>query len=363
MRVLITAASCSPDYGGPAFLVTRLAQALAARGIEISVWTADGSAANTPLLPVSSAVRRIGGSLNDALGSAKSFDVIHDHGIWLPYNHRLARLCSQCRLPRVVSIHGMLDPWCLRHKALKKRIAWVLYQRADLRGAAFQHVTSEVELRNLDALKLGVPAAVIPIGVDLPHSLPKTPGKNPRKAEKTAVFLGRLHPVKGLPMLIEAWHRVRPQGWHLRVAGPDDSGHRKELEDLVDAYGLKEVVSFSGPLHGSAKETFLREADLFVLPSHSESFGLAVAEALGSQIPVLTTTAAPWTILEAEACGWSVEPTADAMTAGLRLATLQDSETLAAMGARGGRWVGSNLRWEHVAERFIDLYQQALRQE
>lgn len=358
MRVLLTAASCSPNYGGPAFLVTCLAQALVSRGVEVAVWAADGSAATSPLIPVPSLIRRLGGSLKDALKSTNSIEVLHDHGIWLPYNHRLAAFSSSLKIPRVVSIHGMLDPWCLNHKALKKRFAWLLYQRSDLQGAAFHHVTSEVELRNLGKLRLGVPAGIIPIGVDVPNVLTRVPLRHPSCARKTAVYLGRLHPVKGLPMLIEAWSKVRPEGWRLQIAGPDDGGHRQELHDLVDGYGLTEIISFLGPLHDSAKTTFLLDADLFILPSYSESFGLAIAEALGHQLPVLTTTAAPWAVLETESCGWSVEPTVDAMTAGLRRATSQERETLAVMGTRGANWVETHLRWEHVAERFVELYQQ-----
>jgi glycosyltransferase involved in cell wall biosynthesis len=360
MHVFQAISSCTPDYGGPAFLVARLAQTLASRGVQVSVWAADGSAPTTSLLPPSSPVRRLAGNLKDALTSGPVIDVVHDHGIWLPYNHRLAKLSSSRKIPRIVSLHGMLDPWCLKHKAWRKRLAWRLYQKNDLRAAEVHHVTSNEESQNLKKLKLGIPVKMVALGVDMPANRCSTLIEETRSTTKVAVFLGRLNPVKGLPLLIEAWKRVRPEGWELRIAGPDNGGHRIELERLVDAHGLAGVITFVGPLYGSEKQDFLLQADLFILPSLSESFGLAIAEALSHQLPVLTTTAAPWRILEKEACGWLVEPTLDAMTDGLLRSTSQNTQTLEAMGAKGRNWVEAHLRWEHVAEQFLGAYERVL---
>lgn len=360
MHVFQAISSCTPDYGGPAFLVARLAQTLASRGVDVSVWAADGSAATTSLFPPSSEVRRLSGNLKDAMNSGPAIDVVHDHGMWLPYNHRLAKLSSSRQIPRIISLHGMLDPWCLKHKAWKKRIAWRLYQKNDLRAAEVHHVTSNEEFQNLKKLELGIRVKMIALGVDLPADGCSSPIEESGTSKKIAVFLGRLNPVKGLPLLIEAWKRVQPEGWELRIAGPDNGGHRLELENLVDAHGLAEVITFVGPLYGPEKQDFLLQADLFVLPSLSESFGLAIAEALSHKLPVLTTTAAPWKILEMEACGWLVEPTLDAITDGLLRATSQNTQTLGEMGAKGRNWVEAHLRWEQVAEQFLGAYEQVL---
>ena len=358
MRVLLTATSLRPRYGGPAYSVSQLASALAASGAEVGLWAADGSAADTELIPPRATVRRLEGLLADC-ARAFSPDVIHDNGLWLPHNHRVATLAREIGAPRVVSTRGMLEPWAIRHKGLKKKLAWGLYQRRDLERASALHATADAEAENLAAFRLGVPVTTIPNGVDVPD-LSATPGP-PDGAARTALFLGRLYPVKGLPMLIEAWSRVRPPGWRLVIAGPDEAGHQAVLEAAIAADGLGEVVRFAGPIDGGAKAAQLRDADFLVLPSHSESFGMVVAEALAHGTPVLTTTAVPWPALERRGCGWRCAPTPDAIAEALRAATDGDATTLRAMGALGREFVAETLGWDSIAARFIALYEQLAR--
>jgi glycosyltransferase involved in cell wall biosynthesis len=172
------------------------------------------------------------------------------------------------------------------------------------------------------------------------------------------LFVGRIYPVKGLPMLVEAWARVRPRGWHLVIAGPDEAEHRAEVERAVSVAGLNGVISFLGPIHGKAKTGAYFNADLFVLPSYSESFGMAVAEALAHGLPVLTTKGAPWPELAARGCGWSIDPTVEGIAQGLSEATSQDSAALSAMGARGRAWIAANFGWDAIATQFLAAYEQ-----
>jgi glycosyltransferase involved in cell wall biosynthesis len=259
----------------------------------------------------------------------------------------------------------MLEPWALNHKRLKKRVAWHLYQRHDLQHARCHHTTAEAEARNLQHLGLGVPVVAVPNGVDVPEERPWIVGSEGEKAvrggrRRTALFLGRIYPVKGLPMLVEAWARVRPEGWLLRIAGPDEAGHQKQVERAVSVAGLGEVVSFTGPILHQVKKSAFFDADLFVLPTHSESFGVAVAEALAHGLPVLTTTAAPWSILPESGCGWWVDATVDGIAEGLRQATILDSETLRSMGARGRALVSAKFGWKRIAELMLSTYQAIL---
>jgi glycosyltransferase involved in cell wall biosynthesis len=364
VKVLLTGTSLLPDYGGPAFSVSRLAIALADAGAEVGLWASDRSAADTPLLSLTSPVQRIRGTESEALDRFGEMDILHDNGIWLPHNHRLAALAKRRGLTRVVSTRGMLEPWAFSHKRFKKQIAWWIYQRRDLKEARCHIATGEAEARSLQRLDLGVPIATVPNGVDLPD---KESGNASSESEKvfrngsrTAFFLGRIYPVKGLPMLIEAWARVRPDGWRLRIAGPDEAGHRKEVEEAVSAFGLGESVSFAGPIQAEMKKSAFLDADIFVLPTHSESFGMVVAEALAHGVPVLTTTAAPWSILRDRGCGWWVDATVDGIAEGLRQATVLDLKTLQAMGAKGRAMIVEEFSWKRIADLMLSTYEKVL---
>ena len=365
MKVLVTGTSLLPDYGGPAFSVSRLAGALAEAGAEVGLWASDQSAATTPLLPAESSVQRIVGTEAEALDRFGKIDILHDNGIWLPHNHRLAVLAERRGIPRVVSTRGMLEPWALSHKRIKKSIAWRLYQRRDLELARCHHTTAEAETRNVQNLGLGVPVVAVPNGIDVPDERPWIVGSEAEKAarggrRRTALFLGRIYPIKGLPMLVEAWARVRPDGWVLRIAGPDEANHRKHVERTVSAAGLSEVVSFTGPLGPRMKRPAFFNAELFVLPTHSESFGVVVAEALAHGLPVLTTTGAPWSILPQRGCGWWVEATVEGLAEGLRQATALEPETLRAMGAKGRELVIAEFNWKRVTDLILSTYEGVL---
>lgn len=364
MKVFLAVTSLSLDYGGPAFSVPRLASALAEAGVEVGVWAPDNSAASTPNLPVDSSVQRLEGSAHKAFATFGCPDIVHDNGIWLPHNHRLAQLASKHSIPRIISLRGMLEPWSLRHKQLKKRFAWWFYQRWDLKSAQCHHATAEEEALNVERLRLGVPVCVIPNGVDLPEFSPYSRHVNLEKAvldgRKTALFLGRINPKKGLLMLVEAWARVRPPEWRLLIAGPDEAGYKGQIEKAVQAAGLSDVISFEGSVHGCAKTSIFFDSNLLVLPTHSENFGMVLVEALAHGLPVLTTTGAPWSGLPRKGCGWWVDASVDGISDGLKQATLLDLETLRAMGIRGREWVEAEFGWRDVAKRFMATYQDLL---
>ena len=338
--------------------------ALAEAGAEVGLWASDQSAAVTPLLPVRSSVQRMVGSEAEALDRFGEPDILHDNGIWLRHNHRLTVFARKRGIPRVVSTRGMLEPWAINHKRLKKNLAWCLYQCRDLKQARCHITTGEAEAWNLRHLGLGVPIATVPNGIDVPEERPRGAGsgteRSVRGRPRTALFLGRIYPIKGLPMLIEAWARARPDGWILRIAGPDEAGHQKQIEKAVTAAGLGHVVSFTGPLVYGMKKSAFFDAELFVLPTHSESFGIVVAEALAHGLPVLTTTGAPWSILRESGCGWWVDATVDGITEGLRRATILDPETLRSMGAKGRALVSRKFGWKRVADLMLSTYEAIL---
>lgn len=360
MKVFIACTSFAPGYGGPAVSVSRLAAAVAGTGAKVALWAPDGSAATSSVVPRAAAsMTRLGGSLEEALSTAGTPNVIHDNGLWLPHHHCIATLASRRGIARIVSVRGMLEPWAIRHKRLKKAIAWRLYQRRDLERATMLHATAVSEIEAIRALGVNSTIVEIPNGADLPEQSREPVRSAAPASRRQALFLSRIHPKKGLPMLIEAWARLRPAGWSLRVAGPDKCGHRAQVEDLVARRDLNGVVTFLGPVEGEEKAATYRAADLFVLPTHSENFGLVVAEALAYGLPVLTTRGAPWRELETERCGWWVEPTVDGVLAGLSAAIATDPEGRVEMGQRGRALIAARYAWESIAQRFIVVYEQA----
>ena len=161
-------------------------------------------------------------------------------------------------------------------------------------------------------------------------------------------------------MLVEAWARVRPEGWKLRIVGPDEAGHQAEVERVANRTGITSVVEFVGKVSGSAKVTAYASADLFILPSYTENFGMAVAEALAHSLPVITTTGTPWSLLPERGCGWWVAPTVDHLADALTEATALDDEALRDMGSRGRELVSKEFSWQRAALKMKEAYQWVL---
>ena len=210
--------------------------------------------------------------------------VIHNHGLWLPANHAAAVVARRTGVPLVISLHGMLKPWARHYRRFKKMIAWELFQKRDIRTAQSVHVSSQMEADEFEELGLSVSTQVIPFGVDGPP-----PVSTPMSRGKVLLFVGRIHPVKGLLTLVAAWSRARPDGWRVVIVGPDND-HKAAVRQAATEGGVIEDFVFRGPVYGDAKWELYRSASAFVLPSFTENFGAVVAEALACELPVITTT-------------------------------------------------------------------------
>lgn len=356
-EILLLNPSFRLEQGGPAYSVGRLGVALAALGNRVTIWAADGSAAAVHAFGVEPGMTLSDAPMAQLIGEGR-WDIVHDNGLWLPYGARVARLCRARAIPRLLSVRGMLQPWAWNHRRWKKRIAWAFYQQRGIAGAARLHATSEEEVARIRELFPARRPLLIANGVDLPDLPPRTPRREGEP--RIALFLGRLHPVKGLAMLVDAWARLRPAGWKLRLVGPDEGGHRAELETRIAAANLQGEVTIAGPASGAEKQAHYAAASLFLLPSYTENFGIAAAEALAHGLPVVTTTGTPWRVLETQGCGWWVAPETDTLSAALREATALPDTRLAAMGATGRSWVADHLHWPAIAKQFSDAYADAI---
>lgn len=286
-------------------------------------------------------------------------DVIHLHGIWQWCIHQAAVAAREADVPYIVAPRGMLEPWSLQQRALKKKVALALYQRRDLKLAAALHATAESEAEQFRRLGFVNRVIVSPNGVILPKELPERRVREDGK--RRMLFVSRIHLKKGLMELAEAWARVRPEGWTMEIVGTDADGFQAAVERRVEELGIAGDWTFTGPLTDDAKWVAYRRADVFVLPTYSENFGIVVPEALYAEVPVVTTKGTPWGELKSEGCGWwidiGVEPLAEALGKAMALGDGEREE----MGKRGRALVERKYRWEAIGKQMRNSYGEILK--
>lgn len=373
MRVLQVSDSLEQASGGTAAACASLSNHLAAGGIDVAVMTPPrvNGRARWLLDPRVTAreCRATGprgltwrlGPFTDApavLRSLMPIDVAHIHGLWrMPYL-QVARTARALATPVVVSVHGMLHPTALERRSLAKRLFRSLVQDPMLLDrAACLHATAADEAEFIRRAGYRGPIAVVPWGIDRP---PATPVLTSTDAP-LLVYLGRLHPSKGIDTLLAAWARIagRFRAWRLLLAGYDEDGYRPALEAQAGALGIARRVTFAGPVADGDREALFAAASIVVLPSPAENFGLVIAEALARGIPAVATTGAPWRALAEEGCGWVSEPDAVALSATLADALSTDEATRSVMGARGRRYALPRFDWDRIARTMADLYEWA----
>lgn len=238
-----------------------------------------------------------------------------------------------------------------------KRLFWPLVQNPAVQHSSLFHATSDKEYEDIRRLGFKQPVAVIPNGIDMP---PHVTGDNFGRRE--LLFLGRVHKVKGLDLLLSAWQRVQSEfaDWDLVVAGSDDgyhgpSGYLDEMRHLADTLQLQRV-RFLGEVHGEQKRTVFASAELFVLPSHSENFGIAVAEALSCGTPAIVSHGAPWADLEDHRAGWHIPIGVDPLVECLQAALSCSPTRLEVMGQAGREWMRQDFAWPVLGRRMLNVY-------
>ena len=249
----------------------------------------------------------------------------------------------------------MLAPWAMRHKWWKKCLPWHLYQKGDLKRAALLHATSEQEERWIRECGFNQQVVVVPLGTTVE---PLKPVKD--KASRTLLFVGRIYPVKALDRLIEAFARVPKtmrQGWRLRLVGPNQAGHQKTLEALVQSLGLEGCIEFLGPKFGEELDREYNACDCLALVSHTENFGATVVDAMAHGKPVITSDKTPWREVVERKCGWWVSNEPDNLSVALgEMMSLSDDERRQ-MGANGRRLVEEKYTWDAVVKEMVKGYE------
>ena len=321
--------------GGPSYSIPSIAHSIQRLGAEIQITTA-------------------GLRVTQAIAPA---NLVHNFGMWKWKNQEAVLRAILNQTPIIWSPLGMLLPWSLEYKKLKKKLAWLTYQRILFGKSSVLHATSHQELEALTNLNLKIPVALIPHGMDLPAQsvLPKKgdTGHN----IKRLLFLSRINPKKGLLDLVAACQGIPATNWELVIAGPDENGYRSVVEKAVIESGLQQRIKFIGPVYGSNKEDLFKSANIFVLPTYSENFGLAIAEALAYGVPVITTTGTPWGELHKHQCGWWVRPGVAELEDVLKVALSMSNNDLIDMGVRGRDLIESKYSWDICGKRHLENYQ------
>lgn len=378
MRIIQTISGIAESAGGPSRVVSSLCDAIADQENDVHLVAGWDSVVHDGLVRPSSLevklhlveTKRLGkialnpGFLNVVKGLASSQEnttsVIHDHGIWGLTNITAYYVAAKAKIPYVLHTHGMLEPWALRFKASKKRLAWAAYQKRIIAGSAALIATSDQERDGIKRLFPHHPVAVIPNGVFVPPSVPDRSSKSPT-SRANLLFMSRVHPVKNLIGLVRAWGEVcrspERQTWMLQIAGPDELDYTRSVKELVRSLGLESRVEFLGPIAEKNKNRLLADADLFVLPSLSENFGIVVAEALAAGLPVIASTGTPWSSLDLHKCGWWVEPTPEALSRALFQATDITNDERHRMGLRGRAYCQEAFSWEQIGKSTLQLYE------
>lgn len=280
-------------------------------------------------------------------------NLVHINGIWSPQNWGFQKAAENLGIKVIVSPHGMLEPWILRHNVWKKKAALFLYQKKAVQRAAYLHATAQMEADNIQALGFENPVCIIPNGIDMSE----VKGIKTYYGTRKMVFLSRIHPKKGIELLLEAWGICDTNGWILEIAGNGDDNYIAELNK--SAQNLKNVF-FVGSKYGESKWDFLRSADIMVLPTHSENFGIVVAEALAIGVPVITTQGTPWEDLETYHCGWWIELSVSNLEKTIAKAINSSSNELETMGVQGRQLVADKYDIKLVTSKVVDFYNQVL---
>ena len=279
-------------------------------------------------------------------------DVIDVQGLWTWTSRVSLDHWRRQHKPYVVTPRGMLDPWARRNSAWKKRLFAAFVEHAHLRHAHCLRATAEMEAEHFRDMGLRAPIAVVPNAIPIPQLAPR-----PATKHYQVLFLSRIHRKKGIDLLLQAWAMLQDShlDWKLVIAGIDENGHEAELKMQAERLRLQRVTFF-GPVHGDAKQALYRSSDLFVLPTHAENFGLVVAEALAQEVPVVTTTNAPWSGLEEKRCGWWIPLDRERLVGSMADAMSRPQAERQEMGKRGRAWIKSDFAPEYVAAKMRDVY-------
>ena len=297
--------------------------------------------------------------------NVSKFDIVDINSLYQFPSTAAAHYCRQHGMPYLLRPHGTLDPYLYRHHSLRKRFYELLIEQRNRAAAAAVHFTSAEEMQLAQLSGLRFRGVVAPLGIELqPEPICSESAADiiwPQLAtKKTVLFLSRVNFKKGLDTLASAFGEIhrRRQDAHLVIAGPDTDGYGKQVRGWLAEEGALGSVTFTGMVLGERKAALLRRADLFVLPSYTENFGIAVVEAMAARLPVVVSNRVNiWREIAAAGAGLVVKPSAREVAEATL--TLLDNPSLAKeMGERGRCLAREKFSWQVAGDELVHLYQE-----
>ena len=298
----------------------------------------------------------------------KENTIFHVHNPWNYVPYIVYKTCKKYRIPFIQSARGSFYKWSLEQSKLQKFISWNLLQKDMLNKAACIHATEINEAKALRDLGIKTQIAVIPNGVDLSEfenldsqEVSKN-NLNLNISKKYILFISRVHPKKGLEYLVKSFIKYSKQfeNYELLIIGPtDDEKYKKSLDSVISDSKLVKKIHFLGMLKGKNRIDVYNASSLFVLPSHTENFGMVIAEAMAAKIPVITTFGTPWQEIEKYNAGWWVELSQENIDNALYEALSLKEKDLERRGLNGFELI-KKYEWKHQAKKMKELYEYIL---
>lgn len=369
----------SSIYGGPTTVVAQMTESLSGLGVEVDVVTTTAHGGSELDVPIGQPV--IGNAaryfyfprqgpkfwmfswpLRQWLYQhVPDYDLIHVHGL---FAYTTLPACAAARRfgkPYIITPHGVLDPWCLSHKWWKKLPYYYGLERRNLRYASAVHVTSSFEADGLARLGFVAKTHVIPLSVEMPDRQEHDCREG---RPLSLLFLSRLDPIKGLPMLLRALALLRDRAGSdvvLIIAGQGTDEYLSELQALVKSLKISENVKFIGFLQGEAKAQVLAEADVFVLPSYHENFSLAAAEAMAAGLPVIVSDQVGIAREISEAAAGIVVPTDSPVALADAIEKFGSAQARRVAGENGRRLAEQKFSREQFGKSLLQLYENVIK--
>ena len=381
MKILHVTASLSPEWGGPTKVVIELTEELVRKGLDIAIFSPIKNGDKVKIKPPQGVnlhlfkeefLARCWTSYSLDFAEAvkqniHKFDIIHIHEIW-HYPHYIAyKAAKKAGKPYVITIHGALNPWCLGYKSFKKKIYASLIQKHILKEANVIHAITDEEVKQIKNFVSSNNIVMIPNGINSEDFINLPSRKEMEKlypeliGKKVFLFLGRLHPVKGLDLLAKAFGMIARErdDIYLLIVGPDSNGYKIQVEKVLESEGVLNKAIFTGMLNGHEKLAALSRADICIVPSYSEVRSIVALEAMICKLPVIITRQCNFPEVAEYEAGIVIEPDLKQLTEALNI-LLSNSKLCKKMGENGRRLVLDNFTWDKITDKMIKVYEDTL---